>query len=130
MKRLVACGFGFLMISGTGICQAAAPPLQEGMWETTMETTMEGLPFAIPATVVKTKQCMTKKDMIPKDENQKNCTMKNQKISGNKASWEFECNQDGSKVTGKGEVTYTGTSSSGTMTNRIASEGSTMTAMT
>ncbi len=129
MKRIVACGVGLLMISGAGICQAA-PALQEGLWETTMETTMEGLPFAIPPTVVKTKQCLTKKDMIPRDENQKNCTLTHQKLSGNRASWEYECNQDGSKMTGKGEVTYTGSSSSGSTTTNIDSEGRKMTAIT
>lgn len=60
MKRIIACGVGLLMMSGTGICLAATPALQEGLWETTMETTLEGLPFAIPPTVVKSKQCLTR----------------------------------------------------------------------
>jgi hypothetical protein len=129
MKRSIACLAAVLWLAAGDLCQAA-PALQEGMWETTMETSMEGLPFAIPPTVVKSKQCLTKKDMIPRDENQKDCTVTKQKISGNKASWEFVCNQDGSKMTGRGEVSYTGTTSSGTSTTTMDSEGRQMTAIT
>lgn len=104
-----------LLFCGT-ICRAVAagPNIKDGLWEMTMETRMEGLPFAMPPVSVTVKQCISKSDPILQDpESKKNCRIKNQKVSGNKVSWEFECSQEEGKADGKGEMTYSGSTSSG-----------------
>lgn len=110
----------------------AASGIQDGLWEMTMETQMEGLPMAMPPVSSNTRQCITPGDAVPRnDGSMKNCTVKNQKVSGNKASWEFECSDDQGKAVGKGEMTYSGTSCSGVSRTAITSkEGDKMTATT
>ena len=94
---------------------AAAVNMQEGEWENTVEMKMEGMPFAIPP--VKTTQCMTKEDYVPKQKEGKgNCTIKNQKVTGNKVTWSQECiDESGAKTEAQGEITYSGSSYKGTM---------------
>ena len=131
MKRMAAFGLFTLVLLGHGtICRAAAPGFQAGLWEMNMETKLEGLPFAMPSTVVTVKQCMTPEDKVPKDPDAKNCTFNKVKASGNKVSWEFTCNEENAKVTGKGEMTYSGTSCSGTTKTVIDSKDGKMTATT
>src|SRR6185369_14513883 len=131
MKRIVV---GPIALALFFCCRLLEPSIvdaiETGRWEMNMETRMEGLPFAMPPTVVTVTQCISQKDLIPKDPNAKNCTFKNLKTSGNKVTWEYECNQDGSKVTGKGDMNYSGSTCSGTQKTVIISEGQKMTATT
>ncbi len=94
---------------------ASAVNMHEGEWENTIEMKMEGVPFAIPP--VKTTQCMTKEDYVPKQKEDKStCAVKNQKVTGNKVSWSQECVDDrGMKTEAQGEITYTGDGYKGTM---------------
>jgi len=93
--------------------RAANVNMHEGKWETTMEMKMEGMPFAIPP--VKTTQCITKDNLVPKGKEQDNCKVKKQKIIGNKVMWSMECVDQGTKTESEGEITYTGDGYKGTM---------------
>ncbi|OGU10454.1 MAG: hypothetical protein A2075_11830 [Geobacteraceae bacterium GWC2_58_44] len=131
MKRIAAYGVFTLMLLGHGaICGAAGPGFQAGLWEMNMETRMEGLPMAVPPSIVTVKQCLTPEEQVPKDPNSSNCTFGKMKQSGNKVSWEYQCNQDGTRATGKGEMTYSGTTSSGISKTTIVSDQGRMTATT
>lgn len=131
MMRICA-GVCLLMVSVLlwSFRPAAAAGIEIGLWQMNMETRMEGLPFAMEPTLVTVKSCITKKDLVPKDPNAKNCTFRNLKASGNTVTWEYECNQDGSKATGKGKMTYKGTTCSGVTTTVMTSEGQKITATT
>lgn len=107
-----------------------AEAIDSGLWQMKMESTVEGLPFAMPPTVTEIKQCVTQKDLVPKNPNDKNCTLKNQRVSGNKVSWEFECNEDGVKAVGKGTMSYSGSTCSGTSIMTMSTEGQKMVSTT
>lgn len=130
MRRRPVLGLAGCILLGVAPLCSGATPFQEGMWETTMETTMEGLPMAVPPTVVTTRQCVTQSDLVPKPPQGQNCTFTNVKRKGGKVSWEFTCNQDGATSTGRGEITYSSTASSGTMTVSISSKDGDLTART
>ncbi|MBI4688405.1 MAG: DUF3617 family protein [Nitrospirae bacterium] len=89
--------------------------MQEGEWEYTSEVVMEGMPFAIPPT--KTRQCLTKKDIVPEPESEKDkdCIVKDQQISGNTVKWTVICKDKDGTSEGKGVITYSGSSYKGTM---------------
>ncbi len=100
MKKqlLVLCAAILLLPAGL----FAAGPVREGLWEITSQTEMPGMPSRIPPSTVT--HCYTKeevsdqKKMIARD---KNCTVTDYKMSGNKVTWAMKC-------TGKGAGTFTG----------------------
>jgi hypothetical protein len=99
----------------------AAPNMEEGNWEITMKMEMVGMPFAMPP--MKHNQCMTKKDMVP-DSSQKgqDCTMSDQKITGDTVSWRMQCKDKDGVTEGEGKITYAGKSYDGAMLMKMTSK--------
>ena len=77
--------------------------MQEGKWEITNTMEMQGMPAGMvkPHTFT---TCLSQKDYVPKDTEQKDCSMKEMKIDGNTVNWEVVCKDS----SGKGRVTYAG----------------------
>jgi len=97
--------------------------MKEGMWEHTMEVKMEGM-SGVPAMPFTTKQCMTKKDLVPQSsENKENCKILEQKITGNKVVWKAKCTEKDSVIESEGDVTYNGTTYSGSQKTKITEKG-------
>jgi hypothetical protein len=97
---------------------AAAPNMQDGLWEITMKMELPGMPAGPkPQTV---QQCITKKDLEdprkttpgndPKDDR---CQVTDYKMQGNTATWNMACKGEGA-MSGSGTITYSGTSYTGT----------------
>jgi len=87
--------------------------MHEGLWKMTVQTQMSGLPMQIPPTSFT--QCITKKDLIPKDQEGKKgkCKITQQNISGNTVSWVMECKEDAT-MKAVGRITYHGNTFEGT----------------
>jgi hypothetical protein len=102
----------------------ASAEMKEGQWEITTKAEMKGMPFAMPATTMK--QCLTKQDMVPKPDKQQKgqeCTMKDQKVTGDTVTYTIECtNAKGTMVT-SGKMTYKGDSFDGTSDTTIKNKG-------
>ena len=96
-----------------GVTVSTAADIREGEWETTTEMAMEGVSFPLPPT--KTTHCVTRQDPIPKGERDKNCTVKEQKVTGDTVRWHIVCTEGDTTSDGKGEMTYAGTGYKGTM---------------
>ena len=97
--------------------------MMEGMWEQTMEVKMEGMP-GVPAMPFTTTQCMTKKDLVPQSsENKGNCKVLEQKITGNKVVWKAKCTEKDSVIESEGDITYNGTTYSGSQKTKITEKG-------
>ena len=92
-----------------------AVDMSEGKWEHTVEVKMEGMPGP-PVMPFTTTQCMTQKDLVPCE---RNCTIDEEKITGNKIVWKKKCIEKGSVTGSEGEITYNGTTYSGTMKTKI-----------
>ncbi len=98
---------------------SSAIDMSEGKWEHTVEVKMEGMPGA-PVMPLTTTQCMTQKDLVPKSSDKDaNCTTLEQKITGNKVVWKTKCIEKGSVTESEGEITYNGTTYTGTMKTKI-----------
>ncbi len=97
---------------------SSAPNMKEGMWEITTSMNMGGM--SMPA--VTTKQCLTKKDMVPQQKTEgQTCSMSKKKVTGDTVSWTLVCTQDdGSKSESQGQITYQGTTMSGSVTAKIS----------
>ena len=91
--------------------------MQEGKWEITNTIEMQGMPAGMmkPRTIT---TCLSQKDYVPKDTEQKDCTMKDLKVDGNTVNWEILCKNS----SGKGTVTYAGSTFDGVM-ETIMKEG-------
>ena len=108
-----ALAAGMLALSA----HAAAPNMQEGLWEVTMKMEAPGMPAGIPPQVIQ--QCITKKDLEdprrstpgndPKDDR---CVVTDHKVQGNTATWNVACKGENA-MTGTGTATYSGTSYTG-----------------
>ena len=95
--------------------------MQEGKWEITNIFEMEGMPAGMmkPQTFT---TCLTQKDYVPKDTEQKDCAMKDVKIEGNTVTWEVVCKDS----SGKGKVTYAGSTFEGVMETMMKEDGKEM----
>ena len=89
----------------------AEPNFSEGMWEIKAEMKIEGLPFAMPAVPVNYSHCITKKDMVPQQqEKNQECTRVSEKVEGNTVTWVMTCKDKKGAVTeSNGKATYAGT---------------------
>jgi len=123
-----------LMIAGCGKKQEAPAPaekpaamkgvnMQEGKWEITSTFEMQGMPAGMmkPQTFT---TCLKQNDYVPKDEGQKDCSMKDVKVDGNTVTWEVVCKGS----SGKGTVTYAGSTFDGAMDTIMKEGGKDMTA--
>lgn len=96
----------------------AGVDLHEGLWEITTKMEMQGMPMQMPAR--KHTQCLTKKNMlkmmVPKEQDQdQECKITDQKVSGDTVVWTMKCSgEDAMEITGK--TTYHGDTFEGTIT--------------
>jgi hypothetical protein len=122
MRNLVSGALLCVLLSGTSAL--AGVNMQEGSWETTVQMTMEGLPFPMPPTTYTSTQCLTKKDMVPSTEGKgQKCRIRNQKVSGNTVTWSVVCEDSQGRSEGEGKITYAGSSFSGVIKTKITTKG-------
>lgn len=108
--------FGVVLVCAAILLTASASEgmdMQEGEWEHTAEMVMEGMPSLMPPT--KTHGCLTKKDLVPEGKKDKDCMVKDQKMSGNTVRWTVICKDKDGTSEGKGVITYSGSSYKGTI---------------
>ena len=103
-----------VIVSSFSISIAGSRPnMQEGMWEITTRTDMVGMSTSMPA-MIRT-QCLTTNDLVPQDSQQKEaCQVIDTKVEGNMVTWTVKCHGHGGDATGKGRITYSGSSFEGT----------------
>ena len=113
--------FALILLCAAGSAHSAGIDMKEGEWEISTETTMEGMPM--PPSASKSTYCLTREDLVPKSEKDKDCKIVNRKVTGNKVSWRMECK----KAEGEGEITYRGATYKGTFRMKMVEDGQTMT---
>lgn len=104
MKKIfmfTICLIVFFLLSS---CSKSKPTINAGMWEIKATTVMKGAPMTMPPIVYK--QCLADDDFVPTNKKNKDCIIKDQKISGNKVTWKTECKAKTMTSTGVGEVVY------------------------
>lgn len=139
MNRVVCLGLMFvtvLMLVAAGCSKkeetpppapkpAASPSvnMQEGKWEITTTFEMPGMPAGAmkPQTFT---TCMSQKDYVPADKEQKDCTMRDVKVDGNTVTWSVVCKDSA----GKGRVTYAGSTFDGVVETTMKEGGKELTA--
>ncbi|MEJ1340566.1 MAG: DUF3617 family protein [Candidatus Sedimenticola sp. (ex Thyasira tokunagai)] len=84
---------------------------------------MQGMPYAVPPTTHS--QCITKEEMIPgnKAENS-GCEVTDITNTGDTVTWAMRCDQQGTKTTSKGSVTYSGSTFKGKVIMQTQNPGS------
>lgn len=95
--------------------------MKEGKWEITSMVEMKGMPAGMmkPQTFT---TCLKQTDYVPKNADQKDCTMKDVNVSGNTVSWEAVCKDS----SGKGTITYAGDTYDGSMEMTMKEDGKDM----
>ena len=120
-KSMIGSVIIVLLLVTAGL--AASPNMKDGLWEITTSMEMKGMPVPFAMKPMTHTQCITKKDVqdpdktVPKaSKENKDCTMKDYKVSGNHVTWKVEC-KGKHPSTSTGEMTYSGgTSYDGSMT--------------
>jgi hypothetical protein len=138
MKRRAwfsAIGVVFAFLLGITACsqkqESPAPPkaapqtinMQDGQWEITTSLEMPGMPAGMmkPQTFT---TCLSQRDSVPKGGDQSDCTIKDAKTDGNTVTWAVACKDS----TGKGRVTYAGSSFDGIIETTTKEDGKEITA--
>lgn len=94
------------MLLGLSLAAPAAAAEKGTWWEMTTEVEMAGMPFAMPATTLKVCQPDGDWRRPPEGKQEKNCTLKDVKTSGNTMTWKMVCTGD-EPMEGEGEMTRT-----------------------
>lgn len=112
MKRVFRVVVG-LAVSAVGGSAGAASPMKPGLWETTVNTEMSGMPQGKgPIPPMTSQHCFLPKDTedlrrtVPKNAN---CKLDRWNQSGNTVSWKMSCSRSGS-ATMTGRIVYSGDS--------------------
>ena len=113
--------FALILLCAVATAHSAGVDMKEGEWEISTETTMEGMPM--PPSAGKSTYCLTREDLVPKTEKDKDCKIVNRKVAGNKVSWRMECK----KAEGEGEISYRGAAYNGFFKMKMVESGQTMT---
>lgn len=115
--------FAFILLCVGATAYTAGVDMKEGEWEITSETSMTMGAMSMPPSVSKSTYCLTREDPVPKSEQDKECRIVKQKVSGNKVSWRMVCK----KAEGEGEISYHGTTYNGSFKMKMVEDGQAMT---
>lgn len=108
------------LVFGIGTAQAE---IRTGLWETTVSSELEGMPFAPPP--VTFTDCLTEADLVPDmGSADQHCDQMEHDIKGSVVSWRMRCRQDGMTTSGQGEIRFQGDSYRGEM--RVTIDGGPM----
>ena len=116
MKKLMLCAA--LAMLALPLAAATGTPQKPGRWETTVKMEMPGMSMDLPP--VTTAVCLTKEDVehperaLPKAA-ESGCAVTDFKVTGNTATWSMKCTTPQGSMTGKGSITYTESSYTGSM---------------
>ena len=95
MRRLLTA----TLLSLTILPAVAAPTMQPGLYEVSMQMVMKGMPMQMP--VSSFRHCITPQDIVDgkayaSSENSKDCKISNLRQSGNAVNYDFACVMQGS----------------------------------
>jgi hypothetical protein len=133
LKRLVTVALVICAVMFLSAAAALSIDMNEGDWQVTMTTSMQGVPFQMAPQTYTMTQCVTKDDMAPHNKNKKDCVIKDQKIAGNTYYWKVVCEDASGRTEGDGQITYSGATYSGTINTKMTDNrhgGSEMTMIT
>ena len=102
--------FALVLLCAAGTAHPAGVDMKDGEWEITSETSMSMGGMSMPSMANKSTYCLTREDLVPKGEKEKDCKVVDQKVVGNTVSWRIVCKEG----EGEGEITYRGTTYNGT----------------
>jgi hypothetical protein len=114
--------FVIILICAGATAHSAGVDVKEGEWESSTEASMTMGAMSMPPTTTKLTYCLTREDLVPKTETDKECKILNQKVVGNTVSWRMECR----KAEGEGEITYRGSTYKGNFRMKMVEDGQTM----
>ena len=104
MMSQAGAGLCCLLLAGTG---AASMDVKSGLWESHIESEIEGLPISPPPMIHR--NCVTEEDLVPQLESPgQECQVLEHSTSGKTVSWRVQCKQDGMTMTGSGKIVYAG----------------------
>ncbi|MBU1138640.1 MAG: DUF3617 domain-containing protein [Proteobacteria bacterium] len=104
-KTWIALTLGFLGCGAVALAGGSVN-MQEGLWEISSTVNMPGM--IMPPTSYT--QCINKEDLVPQNkQNGQECTMDNITQKGDMVMWTVHCSTPGGMMTGKGAITYEGT---------------------
>ncbi len=98
-----------LLVALTATCMriSAAPDVRVGMWETTIQSVIEGMPMSPPP--MTHRGCITEADLVPHMESPgQECKILEHSVSGNSVTWRIQCSHEGMSTSGTGKITYAG----------------------
>lgn len=120
MKKVIVLWLAIVFCLGVSVL-SAEPNVREGRWEITTRTEMVGMPMGMPP--VKTFQCISKSNALPKGRQEGQCTTKEMRSSGDSIYYVILCTDRGTTAERKGQVTYRGDRLSDISTTTVREPG-------
>lgn len=127
MKKVFSFIICIVFFSIFMACSKSKPVLEAGMYEIKAKTIMKGVPMAMPP--VTYTQCLTQEDFVPSspsDKSNKDCVIKDQKVSGNEVTWKTECKTSSMTSNGSGKIIYNKDKLKGTLEMTTVTNGKEM----
>lgn len=128
--RYLSLGVVCFLMTTPLLAGTARIQIKPGQWETTVKTTMVGMPFSPPPQTGRI--CLTRKQIehpwtqLQANKNQ-HCKFSDIKTHANSVSWTVECNGKGGHMTGKGMTKFVDNEhTQGTMEMIMQSDGENM----
>ena len=114
--------FVLILLCAGATAHSAGVDMKEGEWESSTEMSMTMGAMSMPPTTTKLTNCLTRENLVPKSEKDKDCKMAKLNVVGNTVSWRMECK----KAEGEGEITYRGSTYQGNFRMKMVEDGQTM----
>jgi hypothetical protein len=111
--------FALVLLCAADSAYSAGVDMKEGEWEISSETSMAMEGMSMPSQANKSTYCLSREELVPKSEKDKDCKIVKQKVTGNKVSWRMECK----KAEGEGEITYRGSTYKGNFRMKMVEDG-------
>ena len=110
-----------LLWAGTAFC---APNIQDGLWEITTMVDSRGMPSDMKMKPMTHTSCITQKNAVPEQPKKNDCKT-DHSFDGNTVTWTTTC----PNMTGKGKITYAGSTFDGSMESTVSTERGPMTSV-
>jgi len=122
-EHLAVVLFALILVCVGATAHSAGVDMKEGEWEMSSETSMTMGAMSMPPTASRSTYCLSREDMVPKSEKEKDCRIVKQRVVGSTVSWRIECRNS----EGEGEITYRGSTYKGNFRMKTVEDGQTMT---
>ena len=113
-----------MLVAVLTVTGADAATINPGLWELVVTTHIDGVKAGMPPQTIR--QCVSEKNVVPRDISQNGCRISNVKVRGGNVSWEMRCANQSGQISGQGRLNYAGNRMQGQASLVVRQNGTTL----